>query len=162
MTIRISVYILLAVIIVELVGCGGGSNEVGFKSQPNIEITNFAYIRTDIHSIYRQNREDVDDVTLLNRWLRANPDKKVISFSGVLAYREGVSGYIVYFVPGDSSQQKFARISLSYQNRPESAYDGVLSLQRWKNDYPGAKIVAISTVPSYGGGVKEFTCCYEQ
>ena len=106
----------------------------------------------------------IDDITVLNQWLRVHPDKKVISFSGVLAYCEDVSGYIVYFILGDNSKQKFERINQGNRrsHEPEFAVQGIQFLQEWKNTHPDAHIVAISTVPKYAGGVREFTICYEE
>ncbi|OGM99221.1 MAG: hypothetical protein A2915_02875 [Candidatus Yanofskybacteria bacterium RIFCSPLOWO2_01_FULL_41_34] len=148
--------VLMAVVLVGLAGCGDSSNEPKSVS----EMKDFAYVSTEV---YTQNRESVDDITTLNQWLRANPGKKVISFSGVLAYREGVSGYVVYFVSGNNSQQKFERINRSDRSsrKPELAVHGIRSLQAWRDAHQNARVVAISTVPSYSGGVREFTICYE-
>lgn len=132
--------------------CSGGDSS---EPKPVMEMQDFAFVNTQ--------REYVDDITTLNQWLRANHNKKVVSFSGVLAYREGVSGYIVYFVSGDNSQQKFARIIRSDRTsrEPEIAVHGIRSLQEWKNTHSNVRIISISTVPSYSGGVREFTICYE-
>ncbi|HBI97141.1 MAG: hypothetical protein US83_C0007G0040 [Candidatus Falkowbacteria bacterium GW2011_GWC2_38_22] len=139
------------------IGCSGVNS-----SEPKsvTEMQDFAFVNTQV---YTQSREYVDDITMLNQWLRANRSKKVVSFSGVLAYREGVSGYIIYFVSGDNSQQKFARINRSdrMSREPEIAVHGIRSLQEWKNAHPNVRIISISTVPSYSGGVREFTICYE-
>ena len=151
----ISTSVLMAALIV-LVGCGNSNSE----PKPVSEMKDFAYVST---RVYTQNRESVDDITMLNQWLRKNPDKKVVSFSGVLDYREGVSGYVVYFVSGDNSQQKFERINRSdrLSRKPDLAVHGIRSLQAWRDAHPNARVVAISTVPSYSGGVREFTICYE-
>ena len=150
---RISISVLMAGLLIGLTGCGGDSNE----PKPVTEMEDFAYVNTQV---YTQNRESVDDITTLNAWLRANPSKKVVSFSGVLAYREGVSGYIVYFVSGDNSKQKFWRVNRS--DEPEIFVHGIRSLQTWKDAHPNARVVALSAVPSYSGGVREFTVCYEK
>ena len=107
--------------------------------KPITETKDFAYVSTPS-----------GDISTLNQWLRANPSKKVVSFSGVLAYRDGVSGYVVYFTSGDNSQQKF-----------ESVSKRIVSLQEWKDAHPDVRVVAISTVPAYSGGVREYTICYE-
>jgi len=143
--------VLMAVVLVGLVGCGDSNSEPRLIT----EMQDFAYVSADSNQS--------DDVSALNQWLRANLNKKVVSFSGVLAYREGVSGYVVYFVSGNNSQQKFERINRSDRasREPEPAVHGVRSLQEWKNAHPNARVIAISTVPSYSGGVREFTICYE-
>lgn len=144
----ISAVALMAVVLVGLVGCGDSKNE----PKPITETQDFAYVNTQS-----------DDITTLNQWLHANPNKRVVSFSGVLAYREGVSGYVVYFVSGDNSKQKFERINRSDRTsrEPEMVVHGIRSLQEWKNAHPTARVIAVSTVPSYSGGVREFTICYE-
>ncbi|MBI5140284.1 MAG: hypothetical protein HZA94_02455 [Candidatus Vogelbacteria bacterium] len=143
--------VLMAIVFVGLAGCSDSNSE----PKPVTEVKDFAYISVD--------NNQRDDISVLNQWLRTNPDKKVVSFSGVLAYREGVSGYVVYFVSGDNSQQKFERINRSYRTsrEPEPAVHGIRSLQAWKDAHQNARVVAISTVPSYSGGVREFTICYE-
>jgi hypothetical protein len=153
---------VLMVVVVAVVGlacCGGDSSS---EPKPVTEVKDFAYVHTQI---YTQNRESVvDGITTLNQWLRANPSKKVVSFAGILAYREGVSGYVIYFVSGDNSKQKFERIDRSdFASRQRDATDfGIHSLQTWRDANSNARIVAIAIVPAYSGGVREFTICYEQ
>lgn len=139
----ISAFAFVAVGIFGLVGCGDGNSE----PKPITETQDFAYVSTQS-----------DDITTLNQWLRANPNKRIVSFSGVLAYRDGVSGYVFYFIAGDNSKQKFEHIN---RNSQTSGEHGIGSLQEWKNAHSNAQVVAISTVPSYSGGVREFTICYE-
>lgn len=142
----------MALILVGLTGCSDSSSE----PKPVSAMKDFAYVSAD--------SSQWDDISALNQWLRANPDKKIVSFSGVLAYREGVSGYVVYFVTGDNSLQKFERINRSDRTsrEPELAVHGIRSLQAWRDAHQNARVVAISTVPSYSGGVREFTICFEQ
>ena len=149
----IGVSALMAVVLVGLIGCRDSSDE----PKPISEMRDFAYVNTQVQGA-------LGDTAVLNQWLQTNPNKKVVSFSGVLAYREDVSGYVVYFVSGDNSHQKFERIDRSdlTSHKPELAVHGIRSLQEWKNVHPNARVVAISTVPAYSGGVREFTICYEQ
>lgn len=145
--------VLVTIALTGLVGCRGR----GSSGEPKriTELQDFAYVSADSNQ--------GSDVSALNHWLRTNPAKKVVSFSGVLAYREGVSGYIVYFVSGDNSQQRFGRISRNVRvsREPEQVVHGIRALQDWKNSHPNARVIAITTVPSYSGGVREFTICYE-
>lgn len=136
-----------ALILLVVLGCGPSD-----RVQLLTETQDFAYVATN------QN----DDIDKLNQWLRANSSKRVISFAGVLAYREGVNGYIVYFAAGDNSKQQFARVDKVKRQEPETSVNGFNYLQGWKNQNPNANIVAITTVPNYSGGVREFTICYEQ
>jgi len=138
----------------------------GIQLKPVTETKDFVYVATPDYVATPGYLERYTDISPLNQWLRVNPDKKVVSFSGVLAYREGVSGYILYFVSGDNSQQRFKRINLkdrrSRRSGPEPDVYGISALQTWKDEHPNARIVAVSTVPSYSGGVREFTIYYEE
>ncbi|MCX6724115.1 MAG: hypothetical protein NT155_03035 [Candidatus Staskawiczbacteria bacterium] len=154
---RIVSIFIVAVVFVGLAGCGNKNNE---SKPPIIETKSFVYISTT-----DSYKGVVDDIYLLNQWLQNNPGKKVVCFSGVLAYREGVSGYIVYFVSGDNSKQKFERIRRNdnpLQKPAELAVHGIRSLQEWKNIHMDARIIGIASIPAYSGGVREFTICYEQ
>ena len=142
------VFVLCASLLI--CGCNESDENID-KAVPITETRAFAYVHTASH--------DERDIDVLNRWIRANPNKKVTSFSGVLAYREGVSGYIIHFTPGDNAHMHFARID---RKQSESAIHGIDLLEKWKDANPNARIVAISTVPSYSGGVREYTICYER
>ena len=136
-----------------LIGCGGNGEK---EPEPITETENFTYVPI------QDEAADENGISLLNEWLKNNPGKKVVSFSGVLAYRDGVSGYIVYFVHGDNSRQRFEQISnATIMENSRSAIFGVNTLQLWKEAKSDLKIVAISTVPSYSGGVREYVICSE-
>lgn len=132
-----------------LTGCDSSTDNNRQKNNPEsnkgkVKIKDFSYIE-----IY-PNR----DAYILNEWLQDNPNKKVVSFSGVLAYREDVSGYILYFESGSNSNQRFVRIGC-WNN--QFSY-----LQDWKDSNPKVRIVAFTTIPQYSGGIKAFTICYEK
>lgn len=151
---KASYILFLFLIFVVVSGCGDDQQE---KKQMD-ETTNFVYISTSTPSM---DQNDEDGIGILNQWLRNNPEKEVVSFSGVLDYREGVSGYVVYFVHGDNSGQNFKQVSTDAED-PENAYTFEIdSLQSWMNSNPDAKIVSISTIPAYSGGVREYVVCYK-
>lgn len=142
-----------ALVILGLATCDGTS--AADPPPPATSTQAFAFVETPASNT------PAYDIRVLNRWLRANPDKKVVSFSGVLAYREGVSGYIVAFTPGDNSHQEFARINLPDARYKRDPVHGMGQLQAWRDANPNARIVGFAAVPAYSGGVREFTVCYE-
>jgi uncharacterized lipoprotein NlpE involved in copper resistance len=145
----INTCLVVATILVGLVACDDKNSEL----KPVTETQDFVYVNTAS-----------EEISVLNQWLRTNPDKKVVSFSGVLAYREGVSGFVLYFSPGDNSKQKFERINLAPQTYEKSNLwvHGIDSLQAWKDTHPNAREIAFSTVPAYSGGVDWCIVCFEQ
>lgn len=148
----IKTLVLIPFTVIVLSNCDDRS---GRPSLPTEE-TNFAYVATG---------DDYTDNTLaLNQWLRVNPNKKVVSFSSVLYYRSDARGYIVYFVPGNNSKQKFERVAKDDKkfNEPMRTVYGMHALQYWRDTHKQTHLVAISTVAEYSGGVKEFIICFEE
>ena len=159
------VFVLVILVVVGLIGCYGGNSELKpGELKPARETKDFVFVVVGQEKGYSVGDKKLDDILVLNKWLRTNPNKKVVSFSGVLESREDVSGYVVYFVSGNNSQQKFERINANDKVSQKHGWflHGIQFIQAWKDVHPNARIVAISTVPQYSGGVKRFTICYEQ
>jgi len=135
------------------IGCGSSKKE---EVKPKTETKNFVYISVP------GNTTDINGISVLNQWLKENSEKKVISFTGILAYREGVSGYAVYFTHGDNSKQRFEQISGSdVIARSRETVFGIDAIQLWMGVNHDRTIIAFSSVPSYSGGVREYVICSE-
>jgi len=88
----------------------------------------------------------------VNDWLAANPGRRITSLSGVLAYREGVSGFVAVSAPGAGGQRAYL---------VPTGYGGDKARQE-----PDARPVdaaaksgamaAFTAIPAYSGGVKEY------
>lgn len=150
---------LISLFLLTLIGCSAEKTP-----GPLTETESFVFVSE------ATNNEGPDDVLMLNNWLRLNPNKKVISFSGVLFYREGVSGYILYFEEGDNSQQSFVKIYRDDTRvkpghtrlEPGPSIHGIHFLQDWIDTHPDSRMMAITTIPDYSGGVREFMILYEE
>ena len=94
-----------------------------------------------------------DEPSALNSWLRTNPDKKVVSFALVSSNK-----YVIYFVSGDNSRQRFERLA-SHNNNSAFiiALHYVKALQEWKDGNKKYSLVAFCVVE--GGGM---TVCFEE
>lgn len=147
----LSVFVVLVLVV--LAGCGANAN----NPPPLTETPDFVYVSVE-------NCQKADQIVVLNQWLERNPNKKVVSFSGVLYYREDVSGYVIFFVSGNNSRQRFEHVgrSNSHPSLPQQSVHGIHVLQEWKDAHPAAHLVAFSTVAAYSGGVESYTICYEQ
>ncbi len=148
--------IRLFCLVVSMFTIGACAQSESNAVQPATATNDFVFVST------QNATEKVLDVTILNQWLRANTDKKVVSFSAVLAYRDGASGYIMYCVQGDNSRQVFERINRKITSEKESIVHGMDAIQSWKYAFPNFRVVAFTTVAAYSGGVREFTLLYEK
>lgn len=142
---------ILGVLILLIASCVGQ----GSVTQKYWVTEEFEYVDTQ--------KPQSDDILLLANWLKDNPDKRVVSMTGILYYRDDVSGYVIHFVRGDNSNQKFTMVeNQSPEGTGVDEYGhGVTFLQKWKNKNHDAKIIAISSIASSGGGVKSYLICYE-
>ena len=92
-----------------------------------------------------------DYVESLNQWLRANPGNRVTSFAGILAYREGCSSFVIQHEPGDNQSQRFLLLP------PDTS-----AIQEFRESHQGEKVVALTSIPAYSGGVRNWLLCVER
>jgi hypothetical protein len=90
-------------------------------------------------------------VESLNQWLRTNPGKRVTSVAGILAYREGCSSFVIQHEPGDNERQRFVLL------RPD-----ISTIQNFRNSHKEEEVIALTSIPAYSGGVKNWLLCVER
>lgn len=118
---------------------------------------NFTRVEVEAYSKDRNK-----DVAVLNKWLENNPNQKVVSFSGILSYRDNVDAYIIYYIKGDNSKQRFTKIIRQHSEIwDESKKDGLQELQLWLKNHNSFKLIAFASVPAYSGGAKEYVILYQ-
>lgn len=108
-------------------------------------------------------REDANmkkDLQILADWLRGRDGVRVVALASVLAYRNGVGGYLLYIESGDGTKQKFTYIRIPEKERV-AVERYLVYLKMWQYTHTEAKIVTWTTVPAYGGGVSAIIICYE-
>jgi hypothetical protein len=97
---------------------------------------------------------------MLNEWLRKNPQKKIVSIADE-PQQGGASGFILYFIQGDNSKQKFELIlkdTYGDGNRGEF----IQAFQAWVDSNLDINIVTFSTVSGWRGGIHSVMICYEE
>jgi len=95
------------------------------------------------------------EVSSLYEWLRNHPQRRIVSLTGVLLYRSGVSKYVIYTEEVSNTSQQCQTIDWEVF-KPYNAF-----LQQWKYAHPELKLIAITNIPEYSGGVHRFVLCYE-
>ncbi|OGZ95441.1 MAG: hypothetical protein A2676_04920 [Candidatus Sungbacteria bacterium RIFCSPHIGHO2_01_FULL_51_22] len=122
---------------------------------PKTETENLIYIEATSY--------DNRDIIVLNDWLRANPDRKITSLTGILLGSGGdVSGYIARFDRADNSRQRctrlFARDGAVWQ---ASGGYGIEDLDKWMREHKAFKNLLVVSVPSGTGGSLSYTLCFD-
>ena len=130
----------------------------GVISTPNSEVKDFVFIPMD-----GQMRSGTD-VAELNRWLKDNPNKKVVCFLGLPAYGDGLSGFTLHYESGDNSKQIFTCVNISDKILRESEITAhrMYYLQSWKESFPDHKIASIVAIPAKSGGIRKFIILHEK
>lgn len=133
----------LSLALFSMPGCchdSGGSQMVGTTATPEVKMVDFSTVPIQDNPIIE-----------LNRWLAANPDRRVSDIAGVLAYREGCREFVIHHEAGNNARQVFKQLDKDTRN-----------LQSYVTSHPGERIVAMTTVPSYSGGIREWIICTEK
>lgn len=83
----------------------------------------------------------------LNSWLARNPDKRIIGFAGILAYRAGISSFTVAFdVTTNGCQQIFKK---------------ALRMSDIKTTIGNQRLTGMTSIPAYSGGSSGYILLYE-
>jgi len=94
-------------------------------------------------------------VTELTEWIQANPNLRIRSLSGILRYRDDVTGFTLVLEEGDGQLQEVFLVARPPGVKWNQSY-GVPEVDAWIADHPEYEDIEVTAVPDYSGGVKAY------